>query len=199
MEVRDPPMMSLSASLSSKKFLHRLEMRRFPFEGSVLKMNELSEVDFERIREAHEQNIFPDSKRVAPPLFRGPSTRISSSSTNLTRPNEGMKAELARISDSQESNQNLDLNSNPGVFDDTRQADNNTEGFLAISRDPPESGKHTRSGDDSLAESDKSKGDWSAAGDDWPSAISRRQPKSEFDCFKPHDFESGKHDVALFL
>ena len=47
MEVRDLPLMPSSASLSSKKSLHGLEMRRFPFEGSVLKMNELSELDFE--------------------------------------------------------------------------------------------------------------------------------------------------------
>jgi hypothetical protein len=31
------------------------------------------------------------------------------------------------------------------------------------------------------------------------SASSQRQPESEFGCWKPHDFESGKHDVALFL
>jgi hypothetical protein len=61
----------------------------------------------------------------------------------------------------------------------------NTEGSLAISRDPPESGKHIRSGADSLAESDMSKDDWSVSGDDWASAKSQSQPKSEFGSYKP--------------
>jgi hypothetical protein len=59
-------MMPSSASMSSKKSLQRLEMKRFPFEGSVLRNSELGEVDFERIREVHEQNIFPNSKERHP-------------------------------------------------------------------------------------------------------------------------------------
>jgi hypothetical protein len=71
-------MMPSSASLSSKKSLHRLEMRRFPFEGSVLKMNELSRLDFERIREMHEQNIVPIQNSDVPPGIRGYSAQIGS-------------------------------------------------------------------------------------------------------------------------
>jgi hypothetical protein len=94
----------------------------------------------------------------------------------------------------------LVLNSNTGDFVDSRQADNNTEGVLAIKRDPPESGEHTQCGADSLEESDKSASDWIDAGDDLNSASRLRQPKSESGgCCKPHDFASRKHDVALFL
>ena len=148
----------------------------------------------------HKQNIFPNSKRVLPHVFRGPSRRISSPSETLERLNEGTGPELARtflISENQ--TRNLDLNRNTGVFDDTRQADNNTEGILAINRDPPESDEHTRSGADSLEESDKSASDWTDAGDDLESASRQGQPESELGCCKPHDFASRKHDVALFL
>ena len=47
MEVRDLPLMPSSASLSSKKSLYRLEMRRVPFDGYGLKMNELNVLDLE--------------------------------------------------------------------------------------------------------------------------------------------------------
>jgi hypothetical protein len=69
MEVRDLPLMPSSASLSSTKSLHRLEMRKFPFEGTVLKMNEMSRGDFERIREMHEQKYFPEFKKGAAPVI----------------------------------------------------------------------------------------------------------------------------------
>jgi hypothetical protein len=154
--------------------------------------------DFEQIQEMHKQNILPNSKR--PHVFRGPSGRIGSPSENLERPNEGTGPELVRtflISENQTLF--LDLDSNTGFFDDTRQADNNTEGFLVISRDSPESGEHARSGADSLAESDKYVSDWTDAGDDLVSASRLRQPESEFGCCKPNDFKSGKHDVAVFL
>jgi hypothetical protein len=49
MEVQDLPLMPLNASLSSKESLHRLKMKRLPFEASVLKINELNGLDFERI------------------------------------------------------------------------------------------------------------------------------------------------------
>ena len=39
-EVRDLPLMPLGASLSSKKSLYRLEMRRVPSDGCGMKMNE---------------------------------------------------------------------------------------------------------------------------------------------------------------
>jgi hypothetical protein len=41
--------MTASASLSSKKSLHRLEMKKLPFVATVVKMNELNECEFERI------------------------------------------------------------------------------------------------------------------------------------------------------
>ena len=40
---------SLDTLLRSKKSLHRLEMRRVPFDGSGLKMNELNGFDLEQI------------------------------------------------------------------------------------------------------------------------------------------------------
>jgi hypothetical protein len=174
---------------------------RFPFEGSVLRNSELSEGDFERIWEVHEQNIFPNSKRVAPPRIKGFSTRISTKRVNLAHPNEGSGTESARtFLVSKNQSEFLDLNSNAGGFDDTRKADINTEGFLVISRDPPECGKDTRSGAASLAKREEPENDWSVSGDDWASAKSQRQPKSEFGSYKPHaEFEFGKHDVALFL
>jgi hypothetical protein len=59
MEVQDLPMMLSSASLSSKKSLHRLEMRRLPFEGPVLRNCETRGEDFERIQEVHGQIFGP--------------------------------------------------------------------------------------------------------------------------------------------
>ena len=53
MEVRDLPLMPSSASLSSKKSLYRLEMRRELFDGCGLKMNELNEARFQLIRDVH--------------------------------------------------------------------------------------------------------------------------------------------------
>jgi hypothetical protein len=162
MKVRDLPMMLSCASLSSKKSLHRLKMRRFPFEGSVLRNSELSAVDFEQIREVHEQNIFPNSKRVPPPVIKGFSMTIGTKGLHLAYPNEGSGTESAHaFLVSKNQSEFLDLNSNTGFFDDTRQADTSTEGFLAISRDPPESGKDTRSGADSLAKREEPEDDWS--------------------------------------
>ena len=87
---------------------------------------------------------------------------------------------------------------------DTRQAHTDTDVVLDTSRDPPYSGKHVRSGADSLAESVKSASDWTHAGVDLKSASCQGQLvelDSEFGCRKPHDFglESGRHDVALFI
>ena len=59
MEVRDLPLMPSSASLSSKKSLYKLEMRRLPFEKTVGKMNQLDGVDFERIQEVHGPKFCP--------------------------------------------------------------------------------------------------------------------------------------------
>ena len=57
MEVRDLPLMPSVASLSSKKSLYRLEMRRLPFEGSVKKMNELEEGDLVGFEKNLGQNL----------------------------------------------------------------------------------------------------------------------------------------------
>jgi hypothetical protein len=48
-----------AASLCSKETLHRLEMRKFPFEGTVLKMSELRGGDFERFQNVHGQKFGP--------------------------------------------------------------------------------------------------------------------------------------------
>ena len=48
MEVRDPPLMPSVASLSSKKSLYRLEMKKVPCEGCGFKMNEMSELVFSK-------------------------------------------------------------------------------------------------------------------------------------------------------
>ena len=118
-------------------------------------------------------------------------------------PNENSGREFERaflISKNQISN--LVLNSNTEDLVDTRQADIDTDVVLDTSRDPPDSGKHTRSGADALAESVKPASDWTDAGDDLESASGQRQPDGESGCCSNHHhfgFESGKHDVALFL
>ena len=78
MEVRDLPMMPSGASLSSKKSLCRLEMKKVPCEGCGFKMNEKSKLDFQRIREMHEQNIDPIQIIDVPPGIRGASALIGS-------------------------------------------------------------------------------------------------------------------------
>ena len=68
-EVRDLPMMPSHASLSSKKPLYRLEMRRVPSDGCGMKMNEVKEESFLRIREVFAQNIHPIQNIDAPPQY----------------------------------------------------------------------------------------------------------------------------------
>ena len=104
------------------------------------------------------------------------------------------------ISENQISN--LVQNSNTEDLVDTRQAHRDTDVVLDSSRDPPDLGKHVRSGADSLAESVKSASDWTQAGDDLVSVSYQGQPDSEFGCCRRHHdfgFESGRHDVALYL
>ena len=69
MEVRDLPLMPLRASLSSKKSLYRLEMRRELFDGVGFKMKELKEPEFQRIRDVHEQKFEPIQNIDAPCLI----------------------------------------------------------------------------------------------------------------------------------
>ena len=130
------------------------------------------------------------------------SAMIGTERVPLTCPNENSGQNHARaflISENQ--TEYLVLSSNTEDLVDARQADINTDGVLDTSGDPPESGNHTRSGADSLAESVKSASDWTDTGVNLESASDQEQPDSEFGCSKNHDFEfkSGKHDVALFL
>ena len=179
-EVRDLPMMPSHASLSSKKPLYRLEVRRVPSDGCGLKMNEVEEESFLRIREVFAQNIHPIQNIDAPPSIRGEKALISSKIGTLSHKKEGTERESARaflISENQISN--LVQNSNTEDLVYTRQAHRDTDVVLDTSRDPPDLGKHVRSGADSLAESVKSASDWTQAGVDLKSVSYQGQPERE--------------------
>ena len=151
----------------------------------------------------HELNICPIQN--PDPLLGSMcfSAKIGTKNVPLALANENLGRESERaflISENQISN--LVLNSNTEDLVDTRQADIDTDVVLDTSRDPPDSGKHVRSGADSLAESVKSASDWTQAGDDLVSVSYQGQPDSEFGCWRRHHdfgFESGRHDVALYL
>ena len=104
-EVQDLPMMPSHASLSSKKPLYRLEMRRVPSDGCGLKMNEVKEESFLRIREVFAQNIHPIQNIDAPPSIRGEKALIGSKIGTPSHEKEGGGTRIcARISDFRESN-----------------------------------------------------------------------------------------------
>ena len=99
----------------------------------------------------HEQNIDPIQNIDTSPGNRGDSAQIGSEIGTLSHKKEGVERESARtFLISENETEYLVLNSNTEDLVDTRQADNNTEGVLDTSRDPPESCRHTRSGADSL-------------------------------------------------
>ena len=102
---------------------------------------------------------------------------------------------------SENQTEHLVPNSNTEDLVDTRQAHTDTDVVLDTSRDPPDLGKHVRGGADSLAESVKSASDWTQAGDDLVSVSYQGQPEREYGCRRHYDFgfESGRHDVALYL
>ena len=106
------------------------------------------------------QNIHPIQNIDTPPSIRGEKALIGSKIGTPSHEKEGVMQESARaflISENQISN--LVQNSNTEDLVDARQAHIDTDVVLDTSRDPPDSGKHVRSGADSLAESVKSASD----------------------------------------
>ena len=105
MEVRDLSLMPSSASLSSKKSLYRLEMRRELFDGVGFKMKELKEAAFQRIRDVHEQKFEPIQNIDVPLLNRGFTAPIGSKfGTPSTKKRGGEPNVSSRISDFRGSN-----------------------------------------------------------------------------------------------
>ena len=171
-----------------------------PSDGCGMKMNELEKGEFRQIREKLGTK-FVSVQNPDPPLGSACfSALIGTKLVPLACPTEDSRLNCSRAClNSENQTENVVQISNTEDLVDTRQAHTDTDVVLDTSRDPPDSGKHVRSGADSLAESVKSASDWTDAGVDCESPSGQGQPDSEFGCSKDHDFGFESRIIMIIL